>query len=240
MAPDSKLVDDYCQRLARQIPAVVISVNYRLAPEHRFPCQYEDCFDVLKFIDAAAIEGFPANVDLKRCFVAGDSAGGNIAHHMILRSGEHEFRDLEIVGVIAIQPFFGGGERTESEKALTKAPLVTVDRTDWYWKVFLPEGSNRDHPAVNIFGPNSADLSKVRFPAIKIFVGGLDPLIDWQKRYYEGMKKLGKEADLVEYPNAFHSFYGFPELPEWSLFIKDVADFVQTQSSKMISRRNQK
>ncbi|XP_022132020.1 probable carboxylesterase 18 [Momordica charantia] len=238
MAPDSKLIDHLCQSLAREISAVVISVNYRLAPEHRCPCQYEDGFDVLKFIDAAAIEGFPANVDLKRCFVAGDTSGGNIAHHMILRSGEHEFRDLEIVGVIAIQPFFGGEERTQSEKELIRAPLATMDRTDWFWKAFLPEGSDRDHPAVNIFGPNSADLSNVRFPAIKVFVGGLDPLIDRQKRCYEEMKKLGKESYLVEYQNAFHGFYGFPELPEWALFIRDVVDFVQTQSSKMISRRN--
>ncbi|CAK9313220.1 unnamed protein product [Citrullus colocynthis] len=237
MAPDSKLLDDFCQRLSREIPAVVISVNYRLAPEHRCPCQYEDAFDVLKFIDdgGSAIEGFPANIDLKRCFLAGDSAGGNIAHHAILKSADHEFRELEIIGVISIQPFFGGEQETESERKLIKAPLSTKDRTDWYWKAFLPEGSDRDHPSVNIFGPNSVDISKVRFPAIKVLVGGLDPLIDWQKRYYEGLKRSGKEAYLTEYPNAFHSFYGFPELAEWRLFIKDVTDFVADQCLKKSS-----
>ncbi|XP_022999734.1 probable carboxylesterase 18 [Cucurbita maxima] len=237
MAPDSKLYDDFCQSLSREIHAVVISVNYRLAPENKWPCQYEDSFDVLKFIDGdgSSFEGLAANVDLKRCFVAGDSAGGNIAHHMILKSGDHEFRKLEIIGLIAIQPFFGGEERTESEIRLLKAPLLTIDRADWFWKAFLPEGFDRDHKSVNIFGPKSEDISKVRFPAIKVFVGGLDPLIDRQKRYYEGLKKSGKEAYLTEYPNAFHTFYGFPELPEWSKFIKDVADFIAAECKKQSS-----
>ncbi|KAE8647216.1 probable carboxylesterase 18 [Cucumis sativus] len=237
MAPDSKLLDELCQRLAREIPAVVISVNYRLAPEHRYPCQYEDAFDLLKFIDynASAIEGFPPNVDFKRCFLAGDSAGGNIAHHMILKSADHEYRELEIIGLISIQPFFGGEERLESEIKLIKAPLSTYDRTDWYWKAFLPEGCDRDHPSVNVFGPNATDISNVRYPATKVLVGGLDPLIDWQKRYYEGLKKSGKEAYLSEYPNAFHSFYGFPELAESNLFIKDVRDFVGEQCLKRSS-----
>ncbi|KAG6599119.1 putative carboxylesterase 18, partial [Cucurbita argyrosperma subsp. sororia] len=217
MAPDSKLYDDFCQSLAREIHAVVISVNYRLAPENKWPCQYEDSFDVLKFIDGdgSSLEGLPANVDLKRCFVAGDSAGGNIAHHMILKSGDHEFRKLEIIGLIAIQPFFGGEERTESEIRLLKPPLLTIDRADWFWKAFLPEGFDRDHKSVNIFGPKSEDISKVRFPAIKVFVGGLDPLIDRQKRYYEGLKNS--------------------ELPEWSEFIKDVADFIAAECKKQSS-----
>nr|POE45239.1 putative carboxylesterase 18 [Quercus suber] len=170
-AANSKPFDDFCQRLAQEIPSIIISINYRLAPEH----------NVLS---------------------------------------------LETV----LEAFFGGEERTESETNLAGAPLITVERTDWMWKAFLPQGSDRDHAAANVFGPNSIDISGLKFPATIVFVGGFDPLQDWQKRYYEGLKRAGKEAYLIEYPNAIHTFYGFPEFPESSLMIKEVRDFMQKQS----------
>lgn len=227
MAANSKPYDDFCQRLARELPAVVVSVNYRLAPEHRYPCQYEDGFDVLKFIDSSSSLFEGAN--LRQCFLAGDSAGANIAHHVAISASGHEFRELKVVGMVAIQPFFGGEERTESETRLVRVPLVNVERTDWMWKAFLPEGSDRDHPVANVFGPKSVDISGVDFPATIVFVGGFDPLQDWQKRYYEGLKKCGKEAELVVYPNAIHTFYAYPELHDSSAFINRLRDFVQSQ-----------
>ncbi|PRQ22435.1 putative carboxylesterase [Rosa chinensis] len=133
--------------------------------------------------------------------------------------------------MLAIQPFFGGEERTESEKRLKSVPLVNVERTDWMWKAFLPDGSDRDHPVVNVFGPNAVDISGVDFPATIVVVGGFDfdPLQDWQKRYYEGLKKRGKQAELVVFPNAIHTFYAYPELDDSSVFINRVRDFVQSQ-----------
>ncbi|KAH7568407.1 hypothetical protein JRO89_XS07G0294500 [Xanthoceras sorbifolium] len=227
LAANSKPYDDFCMRLARELPAVVVSVNYRLSPEHKYPAQYEDGFDVLKFLDREKIDNFPGFANLSNCFLAGDSAGGNIAHHMALRASDFSFQKLKLVGLIAIQPFFGGEEQTESELRLVGVPVVSVERTEWIWKAFLPEGSDRDHPASNVFGPNSVDLSEVNFPATIVVVGGFDPLQDWQRRYYEGLKKSGKDATLVEYPEAVHSFYGFPELPESSLLIKETRDFMQ-------------
>ncbi|CAK7344503.1 unnamed protein product [Dovyalis caffra] len=231
MAANSKPYDDLCYSLARLLPAVIVSVNYRLAPEHRYPCQYDDCFDVIKFIDKAELEGLPSYANLKHSFVAGDSAGGNLAHHMALKASECEFSNIKIIGVIALQPFFGGEERTGSEIKLSRDPFVSMDHTDWMWKSFLPEGSNRDHKVSNVFGPNSVDISEVKFPAVIVMIGGLDPLQDWQKRYCEGLKKCGKEVHLVEYEKAFHSFYLFLEMPEFSLFIEEVKEFMQKQIS---------
>ncbi|KDP24229.1 hypothetical protein JCGZ_25886 [Jatropha curcas] len=111
--------DIVCRRFALKLPAVVVSVNYCLTPEHRFPSQYDDGFDVLKFLDE--------NQDTMRIYP---------------------------------NPFFGGGDRSEPEIRLTSSMLVPVPRTDWCWKVFLPEGSNRDHYAVNVSGPNAEDISR--------------------------------------------------------------------------------
>ncbi|KAF2297080.1 hypothetical protein GH714_016542 [Hevea brasiliensis] len=160
--------------------------------------------------------------------LAGDSAGGKLAHHVALKASEHEFSRIELIGNILNQPFFGGEERTESELRLTRAPFISMELTDWIWKAFLPKGDNRDHQTVNVFGPNSIDISKFKFPKTIIFVGGYDPLQDWVRSYHEGLRKSTKEVYLVEYPNAMHTFYLFPELPECSSVIKAMRDFMQS------------
>lgn len=233
MSADSLPYDTLCRRLVKELNAVVISVNYRLSPEFKYPCQYEDGFDVLTFIESnPSFEGIPRNANLMKCFIGGDSAGGNIAHHVAVKACDKEFTNLKINGVIAIQPGFFGQEKTESEIMLVRAPFLDARLLDCFVKAFLPEGSDRDHPAANVFGPNSVDISWRKFPATIVIVGGIDPLKDRQKRYYEGLKKCGKEAYLIEYPNAFHSFYTFPEVLESSLMINEVRDFMQKQSTK--------
>ncbi|KAJ4715088.1 Alpha/beta hydrolase-3 [Melia azedarach] len=229
----SKSYDAVCRRFARKLPAFVVSVNYRLCPEHRYPSQYDDGLDVLKFLDENHDAVFPKNADLSKCFLAGDSAGANLAHHVAVRGSTSQFRVLKIVGLISIQPFFGGEERTEAENRLVGSPLVSVSRTDWIWKVFLPDGSNRDHAAANVSGPNAMDISGLEYPDTVVFVGGFDPLQDWQRRYYEWLKKSGKDATLIEYPNMIHAFYVFPELPEASQLIAQVKDFVSKRLSKI-------
>ncbi|WCJ35004.1 alpha/beta-Hydrolases superfamily protein [Euphorbia peplus] len=230
-SPSSKPYDDLCRRLAHELSAFVISVNYRLSPEHRYPAQIEDCFDVIKFIDSTEIDsGFTTNADLKRFFIGGDSSGANLVHHVTVKANDYDFSKVKHIGNISIQPFFGGEERVESELRLTKGLFINVDTTDWMWKSYLPKGSNRDHPGVNVFGANSEGISGIKYPATIVFKGGYDPLQDWQKRYYDGLKKYGKEAYLVEYENAFHTFYCFPELLETSLMVKEVKDFIQMQS----------
>lgn len=224
MTAATKSYDVVCRRFARTLPAIVVSVNYRLTPEHRFPSQYDDGFDVLQFLDHAA--PIPNAADLSKCFLAGDSAGANLAHHVAVRACRTQFQVLKVVGLISIQPFFGGEERTQSEIRFSGYPLVSLARTDWLWKVFLPEGSDRDHYAVNVSGRNAEDILGLDYPNTVVFIGGFDPLQDWQRRYYQWLKKSGKEATLIEYPNMIHAFYVFPELPESSQLFSQVKDFV--------------
>ncbi|KAL1819420.1 hypothetical protein DCAR_0415686 [Daucus carota subsp. sativus] len=227
LSPDSMTYDAVCRRFARKVGAVVVSVNYRLSPEHRYPAQYEDGFDVLEFLDGDR-KVLPECANVSWCFLAGDSAGGNLAHHVGKKACEANFSRVKVVGVVAIQPFFGGQERTESEKMKNQI-FITTKRTDWAWKAFMPDG-DRDHEVINVSGPNAADITKIKdFPATLVFVGGLDILQDWQRKYYEWLKKSGKEAYLVEYPNMIHAFYVFPEFPESTMLITEVRDFVQKQ-----------
>ncbi|CAK9313905.1 unnamed protein product [Citrullus colocynthis] len=96
--------------------------------------------------------------------------------------------------LIAIQPFFGGEERVGSEIQYGKSAMLNLEQADWYWKAFLPHGSNRNHPAAHVFGPDAEDISGVKFPATLLIIGGQDQLQDWQKRYYEWLKEGGTES----------------------------------------------
>ncbi|KAL1541924.1 putative carboxylesterase 18 [Salvia divinorum] len=226
--PNTMYFDDMCSHLAARVLVVVASVNYRLAPEHRYPSQYEDGFDALKFIDHDFLY---ASTDVGKCFIGGDSAGANIAHHVTVRAAEQadQFNKLRIVGMLSLQPFFGGEERTDSELRLTKVPVLSVHATDAYWRGFLPEGSDRNHPAAHVFGGGDEELRNLEFPPSLVVVGGNDPLQDWDRRYVEWLKGCGKRVVVAEYPNAFHGFYACPELPEFELLVDDVADFIQEQ-----------
>nr|XP_043619684.1 probable carboxylesterase 18 [Erigeron canadensis] len=230
LAPNVKIYDTWGRRIARKVPAIVVSVGYRRAPEHRYPVPHNDCFDVLKLLDVEENRSkwLPENVDISRCFLLGDSAGGNIAHYVAQRACEFNFQRLQVIGLISIQPFFGGEELTDAEREHEGTPLVSLKQCEWYWKALMPpsEGNNRDHTIINVSGPNAMDISKYDFPVTMVVVSGFDPLRDWQNRYYEWLKKSKKEAYLVEYPNMCHSFYVFREVPESEQLLSDVKDFI--------------
>ncbi|KAG6592331.1 putative carboxylesterase 18, partial [Cucurbita argyrosperma subsp. argyrosperma] len=221
-------MDMAARRFSKELGAVVISVNYRLAPQFRFPCQYDDGFDAVKFIDEMDDDDpLLGKADLSRCFILGESAGGNLGHHVAVRASEYAFKRVKVIGFIASQPFFGGEERTESEIRLCNQPPLTLKLADWFWKAFLPAGEDRDHAAANVNGPNGRDVSGLRnFPATIILAGGLDILIDRQRRYYEELKRMGKEVKLVVFTNGVHGFFSFEDLPEYSLMIKEMRDFI--------------
>ncbi|GAA0163611.1 deacetylase [Lithospermum erythrorhizon] len=159
---------------------------------------------------------------------------GNLSHHVALRACQYEFRKLKVIGVVAIQPFFGGEEITEAEERLRKIdPLINLELTEWMWKAFMPpDEGDRDHEVINVSGPKAVDISKLNFPPVLVVIGGFDSLQDWQTRYYEWLNKSGKEAYLVEYPTMVHAFYIFSELPESALLISEIKDFMSKQLSK--------
>ena len=224
--------DGVCRRLCGDVGVVVVSVNYRLAPEHRYPAAYDDGVDALRFLDGNGIPGLDGDdvpVDLASCFLAGESAGGNIVHHVANRwaaTWQPTAKNLRLAGIIPVQPYFGGEERTPSELALDGvAPVVNLRRSDFSWKAFLPVGADRDHPAAHVTDEN-AELAEA-FPPAMVVIGGFDPLKDWQWRYVDVLRRKGKAVEVAEFPDAFHGFYGFPELADAGKVLQDMKVFVQ-------------
>ncbi|KAJ3675499.1 hypothetical protein LUZ60_004541 [Juncus effusus] len=238
--PASRSYDSWCRRICSELQAIVISVNYRLAPEHKCPAPYDDGMDVLKFLDSGQIDsesveilsGLDLDLDLENCYLAGDTAGANIAHHMARRWAVsiENWEKIKIKGIMAIQPFFGGEERTEAEIRNQYMPVLTIPRIDWYWKAFLPQGADRNHEAAHVFGENSPKLEEL-FPPILVVVGGFDILKDWQLKYYDWLKRQGKNVKLVEYPEAIHAFYAFPNIEDSGKLIEVMTEFIGKQKS---------
>uniref|UniRef100_A0A0A9H5Y8 Alpha/beta hydrolase fold-3 domain-containing protein n=1 Tax=Arundo donax TaxID=35708 RepID=A0A0A9H5Y8_ARUDO len=229
--------DAMCRRFCRALGAVVVSVNYRLAPENRYPAAYDDGVDVLRYLGTTGLpDDLAVPVDLSRCFLAGDNAGGNIAHHVAQRwttATASSSNPIRLAGVILLQAFFGGEERTEAELRLEGvAPAVNMRRCDWLWRAFLPEGADRNHPAAHVTGEAGPEPELPEgFPPALVVIGGLDPMQDWQRRYAAMLRRKGKVVRVIEFPEAIHAFYGFPELADAGKVLKDMKAFMDERNA---------
>ncbi|CAF1939010.1 unnamed protein product [Brassica napus] len=224
---NSKIYDTLCRRLVGACGGcVVVSVNYRRAPESPYPCAYDDGWTALNWVNSRT--WLESKKDSKvRIFLAGDSSGGNIVHNVALKAGE---AGIDVLGNVLLNPMFGGEERTESEKRLDGKYFVTVRDRDWYWKAFLPEGEDREHPACNPFGARAKSLRGLRFPKSLVVVAGLDLIQDWQLAYAEGLERAGKEVRLVHLEKATIGFYLLPNNSYFHSVMDEIAAFVNAES----------
>nr|GEW42031.1 gibberellin receptor GID1B-like [Tanacetum cinerariifolium] len=217
-----KLAYNMLRRPDGLIKGVVVSVNYRRSPEHRFPCAYEDGWEALKWVDSR--KWLKSGKDSKvRIFLAGDSSGGNIAHHVAVRAAGS---GIDVIGNILLHPLFGGEERTESENKLDGKYFVRVQDRDWYWRAFLPEGEDRDHPACNIFGPRGIDIKGVKFPKSLVVVAGFDLVQDWQLAYVKGLENAGQDVKLLFLQKATIGFYFLPNNEHFYTLMDEIENFV--------------
>lgn len=219
---NSAIYDTFCRRLVPLCKAVVVSVNYRRSPENRYPCAYDDGWNALKWVKSRTWlqSGKKGNVSV---YLAGDSSGGNIAHHVAVRAAEAE---VEVLGNILLHPMFGGQDRTESESRLDGKYFVTVQDRDWYWRAFLPEGEDRDHPACHPFGPRGKSIAGAMFPKSLVVVAGLDLIQDWQLAYVDGLKRNGQEVKLLFLKQATIGFYFIPNNDHFYTLMEEIKNFV--------------
>ncbi|XP_010255677.1 PREDICTED: probable carboxylesterase 9 [Nelumbo nucifera] len=206
---DTIFCHDFCECFARIGPAVIISVNFRLPPEHRLPAAYEDAEDALVWVKNQAIipNGDPwlrNFADFSRCFLAGWSTGGNIAFHARLRSLDLDLKPLKIVGTVLDQPVFGGTQRTRSEKKYANDQILPLKVTDLMWELALPIGANRDHQYCNPM--LDANLSNKVGSIGKVLVRGYggEVTIDRQLQLVEKLLQRGVKVEARFDDVGFH------------------------------------
>ncbi|KAG6546672.1 hypothetical protein Mapa_011861 [Marchantia paleacea] len=227
--PNSTFFCNVSRAVVKAANAVLVCVSYRLAPEFRYPTAYDDCFQALRWLQSDCQSGdLSSAVDPSQCFLMGDSAGANIAHRMMVKATQNNLGPLQIKGVILIMPFFGGTERTPFEFKTPNALIVPLWMMDWFWEAYLPVGSDRSHEACNVFGPNSEDISGLTLPPILVTIGSLDVLQDWQLRYVEKLKEMGKQVQ-VKFTDFAHGEYVFEE--PLKKVAADAAQFIKALTS---------
>ncbi|OUZ99457.1 Alpha/beta hydrolase fold-3 [Macleaya cordata] len=234
----STIFHDLCKSMATHLSVLVLSVDYRLAPENRLPAAYDDATDALNWVRDQALDAANGEkwlrdyADFSNCFIMGCSAGGNIAYHAGLRALELDLEPvLKISGLILNQPFFGGVERTGSELRLVNDKVIPIVMTDMMWGLALPIGADRDHfysnPMVEIDGGGTINGGKLGLMIRRcLLIGGTgDPLIDRQIEF--GKMLEGKGVKVVRWidEEGFHGIVTFePKKAEEMLGV--VKDFI--------------
>jgi acetyl esterase len=189
--------DPICRALAAAVPAVVVAVDYRLAPEHRFPAAVEDCYAATLWAsrNAATLGGAQ-----HRLAVAGDSAGGNLA--AVVALGARDRGGPAIAFQLLLCPVMDAAMDTASYRDKADGYFLTAAGMRWYWDHYLG-GADGLRP----------DASPLR----AAFVGGLpqalvvtaehDPLRDEGEAYAARLRAAGVPATVSRYPGMVHGFY---------------------------------
>ncbi|GMI90064.1 carboxyesterase 20 [Hibiscus trionum] len=196
-SPDLALFHEFCSNIASQLPVMLVSVGYRLAPEHRLPAAYDDGMEVLHWVKTVEDDWLRDHADYSNCFIMGSSAGGNMAYHVGLRAAQEtdDLSPLKIKGLILHHPFLGGVQRTESELRIVNDPFLPPSVCDLMWELCLPVGADRDHPYCNptVGEDGFSGLEKIKQLGWKVLVTGCggDRMIDRQMDLAEMMEKKG-------------------------------------------------
>jgi acetyl esterase len=193
---DIETHDSACRQLAHEAGAAVISIDYRLAPEHRFPAAVDDCFAALRFLAAS---GASLGLDPRRIAVGGDSAGGNLAAVAALLARD---AGIALKAQVLIYPATDFSRDRPSHDDYAEGFLLTREAIAWFSRNYLDDGERSNWRASPILAPDLRGLP----PAI-VICGECDPLRDESRDYAEKLRQAGNDAAFHLYPGMIHGFY---------------------------------
>jgi acetyl esterase len=212
-----------CARLAQHAGALVVAVDYRLAPEHKFPAAVEDCLAAYRWLRA---HGRDLGADPSRVAVAGDSAGGNLSAvvSQLAAAGGMAVPTAQAL----IYPAVDFSLETESHRELADGHVIPRDRILWYMDQYLrSEADKADLRASPLRAPNLAGQ-----PPTMIVTGGFDPLLDEGRAYGDRLRAAGVDVVYREYPGQIHAFVSLTKaIPQGLACTLEVADYLRKRLS---------
>lgn len=197
--------DGFCRQLSREVEAVVVSVDYRLAPEHQAPTAAEDAYAALVWASERHDE---LGTDPARVVVAGDSAGGNLAAVVALMARDRSGPSL--AGQVLLGPVIDPACDTSSYDAYAEGWFNTRETMEWYWDQYL--GADRALPdQPQLVAPARAS-SHAGLPPAVVVITAADPLRVEGERYAEKLARAGVPVLTRIYPMLFHGLLTFMTL----------------------------
>jgi acetyl esterase len=192
-------VDRPCRAVAQRAGCVVVSVDYRLAPETKFPGALEDVYAALEWVASPAAE--PA-VDTRRIAVGGNSAGGNLAAAVSLMARDRS--GPPICFQLLVVPMLDRRFDTPSYEQFADGPGWRRDDSRWAWGHYLERAEDADHPYASVL--RAPDLT--RLPQALVVTAGCDPLRDEGEAYAVRLRDAGVDAVASRYEGMPHGFLG--------------------------------
>jgi acetyl esterase len=190
--------DVLCRALSNAAGCIVMSVDYRLAPEHPFPAAVDDAYHATLWAaeNAAGIGG-----DSSRIAVGGDSAGGNLAAVVAQVARDHGKPSLKFQ--LLIYPVTDAACDTPSYSENADGYLLTRDAMQWFWNHYTPSDADRKNPC-------ASPLRAVNFtglPPALVITAEFDPLRDEGERYADRLRAAGISVQLTRYDGMIHGFF---------------------------------
>jgi acetyl esterase/lipase len=210
-----------CARLAERSGAIVVAIDYRLAPEHKFPAAVDDCLAAYRWLRAHAAE---LGGDGRRVGVAGDSAGGNLSAvvcQLAAAAGEN-VPDCQVL----IYPGLDFALDTPSHRELEEGHVIPRERILWYMAQYLRSDADRlDSRASPIRAKSLAGQ-----PPAMVITAGFDPLRDEGHVYADRLRAVGVDVVYREYPGQIHAFVSLTKaIPQGLQCTLEIGDYVRSR-----------
>jgi acetyl esterase len=208
-----------CARLARHAGVLVVAIDYRLAPEHKFPAAVEDCLAAYRWLRTRARE---VGADPGRVAVAGDSAGGNLAAvvSQLAAAGGIPLPTCQVLVYPALDFSFD----TDSHRDLADGHVIPRDRILWYMQQYLGSDADRaDLRASPLRAPSLAGQ-----PPTLVVTAGFDPLRDEGRAYADRLREAGVDVVHREYPGQIHAFVSLTKaIPQGMACTLEIAEYLR-------------
>lgn len=195
--------DPLLWKLANEASVAVVSVDYRLAPEHPFPAGPDDCEAAARWLVAQSASLFGT----ERIVIGGDSAGGHLAALTLLRMRDRHGSTEPFVGANLVYGAFDLTMTPSQARWGDRNLVLSTPIMAWFYDCFLPGMPLADRRSADV-SPLYADLTGL--PPALFTVGAMDPLLDDSLFMAARWSAAGNEAELLVYPDAVHGFNGFP------------------------------
>jgi acetyl esterase len=195
--------DVVCRKLADEGQLMVISVDYRLAPEHKFPAAVDDAIAATKWIAGNAQQ---LGADASRLMVGGDSAGGNLA--AVVAIAARDGNGPAIAGQVLIYPATESARTHPSHREPETSILLTHSVTKWFYDQYL--GSAADVHDWRASPARAKTL--IGLPPAYVLTAGADPLRDEGDEYATRLKEAGVPVTYRHFSGQFHGFFTMGKL----------------------------